>query len=153
MILSQAEADGFVPKYDEGWWPMESAPRDGFKFLVWMEYGETRVGSVELARFYQDKLEIIGPPNKYKWHPVGWMPCPKHPSYAWIDQNRYRKDGYDKSSKESADDRVFRNLRMMTVRFLRDNKKCTWRQIGLIINKSTERARQLYLSAKRRGLS
>ncbi len=75
--FSAEEWDAMRPKID--WQPMETAPRDGSRFLAWC--GETGDQGVDMARWYgKSPSDPIGYfKTRYGWIPMWWAPMPETP--------------------------------------------------------------------------
>ena len=64
------------------WKPIETAPRDGRKFLVWDAYYGIRIGKAYVRSDHDDWLSYVGPFNdSSKGGPraIYWQPLPPPP--------------------------------------------------------------------------
>lgn len=62
-----------------GWLPIETAPKDGTRFLLWMASGDDD-GVVKIAAWdtFEKHFVIEGRHHAYK-RSTHWMPLPAHP--------------------------------------------------------------------------
>jgi len=83
-----ATVASLTPAGNDGWQPMETAPRDGRKIIVW----DSTFGEVTTARWYvpwmNGKIDTVSPPywdspsNEYEYRiePTAWRPMHEPPA-------------------------------------------------------------------------
>lgn len=65
------------------WQPIETAPQDGTRLILWGRYwsaGQGFMGEPLVGQHARDRWEVWGPGGRFGVRPTHWMPLPRPPA-------------------------------------------------------------------------